>query len=296
LLLKVDVEGYFAVDASDLTTRVICGRSLVSQLLLLLHHPNKIKPAAHSYHATQRIPVMIIEYKNEASNEPFPFPFQLAIWLATQRAYSDFGKAKYVAGFGRHSYTLRVALRCGVGRAAQPLKDTHFEMPTLSFVIPLPERVAECTWSKRPPVFDSTLYINPDLLTRYQNGGPETNLACIVYCIVLNEFDHLLKSRIDNEQPAMSNNRLHVPHEVGVEAQFQLLGGQVLSRGDFSELRIQTRSGDIYSLDPDYLYGRITAPTSCAELDFERLRKVGRCKWGLPPGWMGMEEINGTHN
>jgi hypothetical protein len=85
----------------------------------------------------------------------------LSNWLATQRACIEIYN---VDGFGRHCYTLREVSQLkpfhgvllpatrGKGRTARPLKDTHFDMPTLSFVM-LAERGSQSAAGPNAPIF-----------------------------------------------------------------------------------------------------------------------------------------------
>jgi hypothetical protein len=254
--------------------------------------------------------IMHTEFLDEA-NEKFHPTVEQIISLAILRALNDTNKERYSNAFAQNSYTVR-ELRdanghrfypsCGKNlfHSTRPLNHEHFDIPKISFVVPLPGRLAECTWSKRDRVTDNTVYINPDLLGRYKSTGHERcqrSLLCLIYCIVLNEFSHLLKLRAENNPPAMKPDHHLEIWSVGGEAQAELWGGHIYSRFPFCEFRIQTPTGEIYDLDPDYFYERITGPTAGVELEFDKLckRKMKKGMTLRSLSWMSLDEINGTH-
>ena len=78
----------------------------------------------------------------------------------------------------------------------------------------------------------------------------------------------------------------------GTEVEHSIFGGRILSTSDFTKLRIERKDGTRFDVDPTYIWNEFLASNRYT-IDFERLRKVEI--EDEDERWLGMGELNGTH-
>jgi hypothetical protein len=149
--------------------------------------------------------------------------------------------------------------------------------------------------------YPDTLYLNPALLDAYEvarKGRDRVRLLVIMYCAVLHELAHFLHFKIYNTADQYFQGTDHGtsdPHvEYGTELEYRIFGGRILTKADYTALRLQCRNGDVYDLPAGYLYKEYVE-SARHKLELERLQKL---EAGLDDAdqWMGMGQINGTHD
>ena len=118
-----------------------------------------------------------------------------------------------------------------------------------------------------------------------------------MYCIVCHELTHLLHFRIYNavDQIFRPQNVSQIPKDLGNEVEHRIFGGRILTTADFSALGIEQENGDVYELDPMYFYEQFVLSNRCV-IEFEKLKRVQPGRDPHELRWMGMGEINGTHD
>jgi hypothetical protein len=164
--------------------------------------------------------------------------------------------------------------------------------------------MSEYSW-KRVELFGhedpDMIHLNPALLDAAETTRCDLRklrLRVIIFCVVCHELAHLLHFKIYNTtDERFQDGRSPLSHvEYGTELEYRAFGGRILSTPEFTALRVERRNGDVYKLNPWYFYQRLLAkgPHRC-QLNFEEMRKVD-ADAHYTEEWMGMGEINGTHN
>lgn len=126
-------------------------------------------------------------------------------------------------------------------------------------------------------------------------GPDRVRLLVLIHYVVCHELAHLLHYKIYNtrdvyfDQPNSTGSV-----DYGTEAEHQILGGRMLSTSDFTQLRIESRDGTRFDVDPTYIWKEFIA-SNRRRIDFENLTKVETEDEDINRRWLGMGEINGTH-
>ena len=173
----------------------------------------------------------------------------------------------------------------------------------MAVIFPLFDCLKSYAWDKietETLSTSDTVYLNPMLLDRYRKRKSireRTTLLCIMYCIVCHELTHLLHFRIYNTVDPIfrPQNGSEIPKDLGNEVERRIFGGRILTTADFSALRIERGNGDVYELDPTYFYEQFVLSNRCV-IEFEKLKRVEPDRDPHELRWMGMGEINGTHD
>jgi len=176
----------------------------------------------------------------------------------------------------------------------------------MAVVFPLFDRLKSYAWDKidtETLSTSDTIYLNPTLLDKYRKCTTipdRTTLLCIMYCIVCHELTHLLHFRIYNSVdqiflPQNVSESFEIPKDLGTEVEYRIFGGRILTTADFSVLGIEQRNGDVYELDPMYFYKQFVV-SNRRVIEFEKLKRVEPDRDPHELRWMGMGEVNGTHD
>jgi hypothetical protein len=149
--------------------------------------------------------------------------------------------------------------------------------------------------------YPDMLYLNPALLDAYEAAGggrDRVRLMVIMYCAILHELAHVLHFKIYNTADQYfqvtddGTSDAHV--EYGTELEYRIFGGRLLAKVDYTALRLECRNGDVYDLPAGYIYKEYVE-SSRHKLELEQLEKLDG-EMDDSDQWIGMGQINGTHD
>jgi hypothetical protein len=153
----------------------------------------------------------------------------------------------------------------------------------------------------RKPKNREMLYLNPILLDKLdlaRSGFDKARIIVIIHCVVCHELAHLLHYKKYNSTDKYfqtNENGSRTGVDCGTEVEHLIYGGRMLSTPDLSALRIERKNGEVYDLDFCYFY-REFLESDRRKIDFGILSKVNPDTDGSGQRWIGMGEINGTHD
>jgi hypothetical protein len=143
---------------------------------------------------------------------------------------------------------------------------------------------------------EDMLYLNPKILDEYEKmrrWTDKTRICILIYCVAAHEIAHLLHFRaFKTQDPYFTEPNSGIDY--GTEIEYQLYGGRILSTPDFTRLRVEWRDGTRFELDPIYFLEEVLRQDG-RMINFDALNKVGVEEEGDCQTWLGMGEINGTH-
>ena len=143
---------------------------------------------------------------------------------------------------------------------------------------------------------EDMLYLNPKILDEYEKmrrWSDKTRICVLIHCVATHEIAHLLHFRAFKAQdPYFTEQNSGIDY--GTEIEYRLYGGRILSTPDFTRFRIERRDGTRFELDPIYFLEEVLS-LSQRRINFDALNKIGVEEEGDCQTWLGMGEINGTH-
>jgi hypothetical protein len=270
--------------------------------------------------------LVIHDYRRVVKDRPVKGAIALAY------CYANKDRDKYASVFHRQKHSLsRVALEPGethdssqisqqhdkrqrkvvhygniddVDTSKDPENDAPPEYRFRTYVsFPTHDAFKSYAW-KRVETFQSKtpdlLYLNPKLLDEYERmstGSDKARLLVLIHCVVCHELAHLLHFKIHNTldqyfgEPSSKSDV-----DCGTEVEYLLFGGRILSAADFSRLRVERKDGTTFDLDSDYFFKEFLRHSGRRKIDFETLSKVIEEGESENQRWLGMGEINGTHD
>ena len=186
----------------------------------------------------------------------------------------------------------------GKDRNYDPRLDYRF---TTSVTFPPHRSLESYSWNRVSSlsIIRNTIYLNPKLLDEFERmkrGSDRVRLLVLIHCVVCHELAHLLQLKIYHTPDAYFGEPALKPSTVdcGTEVEHSIFGGRILSTSDFTKLRIERKDGTRFDVDPTYIWNEFLASNHLT-IDFERLRKVEKEDEDECERWLGMGEINGTH-
>jgi hypothetical protein len=151
-----------------------------------------------------------------------------------------------------------------------------------------------------PYALPDVVLLNPRLLDKFETARTSeerVRLAMIIYCVILHELAHHLYFKIYKAVETCFcpdyNPQEHL--EYGTEVEYRIFGGRILCTEDFTAMRLETRDGQLYDLDPLYFYTSFLLSQN-PSIEFEKLARVNDIS-PLVTGrnWLSVGELNGTH-
>ena len=177
-----------------------------------------------------------------------------------------------------------------------PRVDYRF-MPHVTF--PKHGTIKHYSWRRAKTFLSKSphrIYLNPKLLDEFERmyrGPNRVRILVLIHCVVCHEIAHLLHFKIYNSVDPYFEKSSDVDY--GTEIEYQLFDGKMLVTADLTKMRIERRDGTKFEVDPVYIWKEYLK-SNHRRIDFGELTEVGVKDEDENQRWLGMGEINGTHD